>query len=159
MVNLEPNSTSVGLGDLSQQFDDILGGANTDSSNNNGDSERLNVNVVQSNQTRLIHIIGNNDVNNSNEDDRGINQNRNDVFDARGDRDSLVGRVHQEHGNSRSSNTITVQVLTGDPSISCHQQHELQENVQSSNCRTNSGLEIRVLLIVFYSNLSYNINK
>ena len=37
MVNLDPNSDSVGLGDLTQQFHDILSGANSESGNRNGE--------------------------------------------------------------------------------------------------------------------------
>lgn len=136
MVNLEPNSASVGIGDLSQQFDDILGGTNTDRSNNNGDSER-----VHSDQTRLRSIIGEDDTDNN--ADRGINAiscNQNVVYDGRGDGDNLIGNLHQEH---RSSTNIPGLEVTGEPSIPRHQQHVLQENIQSSS-RTNSGLEIRV---------------
>ena len=66
MVNLEPNSASVGLGDLTQQFDDILGGANTDRGSRNGDNNRLHPD-----QTRLPSIIGEN--NNDNNSEQNIN--------------------------------------------------------------------------------------
>lgn len=139
MVNLEPNSASVGLGDLSQPFDDLLGGTNTDRRNNNGDSERIN--AVQ---TRLPGIIG--EDNTDNNGDRSINDissNRSVVFAGRGDGDNLIGNLHLEHVNSRSSNAITGLDVTGEPSISRHQQHVLQDHIHSIS-RTNSGLEIRV---------------
>ena len=61
MVNLDPNSASVGLSDLSQQFEEILG--NTDRENRNGNSDR-----VHPVQTRLPNIIGDQGHNNSDRD-------------------------------------------------------------------------------------------
>jgi hypothetical protein len=142
MVNLEPNSSSVGLGDLTQQFADILSGANTDRGNRNGgDSD-----TVHPEQTRLPSIIR--EGNNTNSD-RGISDlsrnTQNIVFgDATGgNRDNLIGNLHQEHVNNRSNNSIPSLDVTGEPSISRHQEHILQENVHSSS-RASLGLEIRV---------------
>ena len=144
MVNLEPNSSSVGLGDLTQQFADILGGTNTDRGNRNGgggDSD-----TVHPDQTRLPSIIGEDNNTNS---DRGINNlsrnTQNVVFvdTTGGGRDNLIGNLQQEHVNNRSSNSIPSLDVTGEPSISRHQEHILHENIHSSS-RASSGLEIRV---------------
>ena len=143
MVNLEPNSSSVGLGDLTQQFADILGGPNSDRSNRNGgDSDP--------DQTRLPSIIGEDNNTNNRNSERDISDlsrnTQNIVFGVAttgGSRDNLIGNLHQEHVNNRNSNAIPSLDVTGEPSISRHQEHILQENVHSSS-RASSGLEIRV---------------
>ena len=137
MVNLEPNSASVGLRDLTHQFDDILGGVNSDRENRNGDSVR-----VHPDQTRLPSILGEDSTDGNS--DRGTNtitrNAQNIVFSGReGNGDNLIGGLNQDHiVNDRNSNSIPSLVVTGEISISRHNQH-LIETTSSAN----SGLEIR----------------
>ena len=148
MVNLEPKSASVTLGDLSQQFDDILGsassGPNTDdrSTNNNGGVESDG--RVSSGQTRLSGIIIRADDTNTS-DNRVINDISSDI------RSDVFGNIHQEHAidNRRSTSGGAVEAVyesinvTGDhESLSRHHEEILHDNSISSP-RTSSGLEIR----------------
>ena len=138
MVNLEPNSASVGLSDLSQQFEDILG--NSDRENRNGNSDR-----VHPEQTRIPNIIG----------DEGHNNNERDIinlarvtqsitFDERTERvgDNLIGSLNQEQINIRNS-TTSIPNLEDPGESSRHQQQSLQQNLHSTS-RASSGLKIRI---------------
>ena len=148
MVNLEPKSASVTLGDLSQQFDDILGsassGPNTDGrgTNNNGGVESDG--RVSSGQSRLSVIIIRTD-----ENDTSDNRVINDI--SSGIRSDVFGNIHQEHviDNRSSSSGGAVEAVyqglnvTGEQqSLSRHHQEILHDNSISSP-RTSSGLEIR----------------
>ena len=149
MVNLDPNSSSVGLGDLTQQFDDILGGTDTNRSNRSADSDR-----VHPEQTRLPSIIGeDNNVDNPNSDTiiSDLSRNTHDVAfgdGTAGNGGNLIGNIHQVHVNDRSSNSVPSIHTTGEPSLSRHQEQILQQNVHSST-RASSGLEIRVSTYCF----------
>ena len=150
MVNLEPNSASVGLSDLTQQFDDILG--NTDRENRNGGSDS-----VHPEQTRLPNIIGD-EGHTDNNNDRGINNlarvTQNLGFDERSERgrggDNLIGNLHQDHVNIRNSSSISNLEDPGENSR--HQQQNLQQNIHSSS-RTSSGLKIRNTIVLAFLTL------
>ena len=136
MVNLEPNSASVGLSDLSQQFEDILG--NTDRENRNGNSDR-----VHPVQTRLPNIIGDQGHNNSERDVNNLARVTQSItFDESTGRsgDNLIGDLNQDQVNIRNS-TTTISNLenSGEPS----RQQSIQQTINSSS-RVTSGLKIRI---------------
>ena len=150
MVNLEPKSASVSLGDLSQQFDDILGGAssgpNTDDRGNNNNDGGIGVHSderVSSGQTRLSSII----IGSNEENDTGDSRVINDISSIRSD---VFGNIHQEHvvdGRSSSGAEAAAAVyqglnVTGEQSLSRHHQ-EIIHGTSISSPRTSSGLEIR----------------
>ena len=146
MVNLEPNSASVGLSDLSQQFEDILG--NTDRENRNGNSDR-----VHPVQTRLPNFIG----------DQGHNNNDRDVhnparvtqsitFDESTGRsgDNLIDNLNQDQVNIRNS---TTSISNLENSGESSRQHSIQQTINSSS-RVASGLKIRIT--IFYTSAIEN---
>ena len=99
MVNLDPNSASVGLSDLSQQFEEILG--NTDRENRNGNSDR-----VHPVQTRLPNIIGDQGHNNSDRDVQNLARVTQSItFHESTERsgDNLIGNLNQDQVNIRNS--------------------------------------------------------
>ena len=139
MVNLDPNSDSVGLGDLTQQFHDILSGANSDS-NRNGDSDRVQE------HTRLPSLIGNNNSENNggHNENLGI-QGRTQTVTYHGrheDEESLITDLNEEINNRRSNCILNLE-NTSETSSSRHSQHNLQEHVQNRT-QENSGFDTRV---------------
>lgn len=139
MVNLDPNSDSVGLGDLTQQFHDILSGANSDS-NRNGDSDRVQE------HTRLPSLIGNNNSENNggHNENLGI-QGRTQTVTYHGrheDEENLITDLNEEINNRRSNCILNLE-NTGETSSSRHSQHNLQEHVQNRT-QENSGFDTRV---------------
>ena len=132
MVNLEPNSTSVGLSDLSQQFDDILG--NTDRENRNGRSDR-----VHPEQTRLPNIDGAEGHNNNERDIINLARVTQSIsFDERTESngDNLIGNLNQDPESIRNSTNSLSNLEDPDESLRDPQ------NIHSSS-RANSGLKIR----------------
>ena len=139
MVNLDPNSDSVGLGDLTQQFHDILSGANSDS-NRNGDSDRVQE------HTRLPSLIGNNNSENNggHNENLGI-QGRTQTVTYHGrheDEENLITDLNEEINNRRSNCILNLE-NTSETSSSRHSQHNLQEHVQNRT-QENSGFDTRV---------------
>ena len=132
MVNLEPNSTSVGLSDLSQQFDEILG--NTDRENRNARSDR-----VHPEQTRLPNIVGAEGHNNNERDIINLARVTQSIsFDERTERngDNLIGSLNEDPESIRNS-TNSISNLE-DPGESLRHQQDIL-----SSSRANSGLKIR----------------
>ena len=140
MVNLDPNSDSVGLGDLTQQFHDILSGANSDSGNRNGDSDRVQE------HTRLPSLIGNNNSENNgghNENSRIQGRTQTVTYHGRHeDEESLITDLNEEINNRRSNCILNLE-NTGETLSSRHSQHTLQEHVQNRT-QENSGFDTRV---------------
>ena len=138
MVNLDPNSASVGLSDLSQQFEDILG--NTDRENRNGNSDR-----VHPVQTRLPNIIGDQGHNNSDRDVQNLARVTQSItFDESTERsgDNLIGNLNQDQVNIRNS---TTSISNLENSGESSRQHSIQQTINSSS-RVTSGLKIRITI-------------
>ena len=140
MVNLDPNSDSVGLGDLTQQFHDILSGANSDSGNRNGDSDRVQE------HTQLPSLIGNNNSENNgghNENPRIQGRTQTVTYHGRHeDEESLITDLNEEINNRRSNCILNLE-NTGETLSSRHGQQTLQEHVQNRT-QENSGFDTRV---------------